>query len=133
MTIFYRDDVRALLPTVAFSDEQLESTMYMVAGWLRLASRLTVLPDPLPLDHPLYGPALELVVMALTNPEGLLVKGFGPGTRRWPLEDRKASILEEIRKYYLRLGTMPSGSFPDPVPLPDPQYAALQLVRWTGR
>lgn len=132
MSLIRYEDVRGLLPTVTFADEQLDAAMLMVGGWLRLASRLVEMPFYLPDDHPLYGPALELTVMVLTNPEGVLLKGFGPSTRRWPLEDRKMAILEEVRKYYMRAGTMPSGSFPDAVPLPDPQLP-LRLVRWTGR
>jgi hypothetical protein len=76
-------DVRELLPQVgeAYGDEQLLVAMGLVAGWLRTATGLTVLPSEIPVDHDLYAPALELLALLVSNPENLERSESGRGVR----------------------------------------------------
>lgn len=129
MTLLTADDVRDLVPQEDFSDGQLAVTMRLVAGWLLDATGLTVLPDPIPDTHALFAPALELVALVAENPTSLASKTAGPTSRMWPLAPRRDAVLARVRAKYR---AQPSGSFPDPVPLPD-ALEPSRLVRWVGR
>lgn len=113
-------DVRDLVPQEQFSDDQLTVTMRLVAGWLRDASGLTELPDPLPDTHALWSPALELVALVAENPTSLASRTSGPTSRAWPQARRRDAILAGVRATYTREQTGPRGSFPPPEPWPDP-------------
>lgn len=116
------DDVRGLLPEEDLDDTQIQAAMRLVAGWLRAASGRTDVSELADVD-PLYSPALELVVLVVTNAEGLERKMIGPITKQWQraapnLLERRDAILQQVR----RLRTMPSGNFPCAQPWPDPAY-----------
>jgi hypothetical protein len=120
-------DVRELLPQVgdAYGDDQLLVAMGLVAGWLRTATGLTVLPTQIPLEHDLYAPALELLALLVSNPENLERSESGRGVRWWSRSPRRDHILAQLRARY-RGG--PSGCFPPPRRWPDPDR--LYVNRW---
>lgn len=128
MPLLTAQDVRDLVPQEDFSDAQLAVTMRLVAGWLLEATGLLSLPDPIPDTDLLFAPALELVALVAENPTALASKTVGPTSRMWPLASRRDAILKRVRGRY---SGQPSGDFPDPVPLPDPNIPT-QLVWWTG-
>src|SRR3954467_1750705 len=96
------DDVRALLPQVgdAYGDDQLEVSMQLVAGWLRTATGLSVLPDPVPPEHDLFSPALELLALLVSNPENLERSESGRGVRWWSRSPRRDHILAQLHARY---------------------------------
>lgn len=113
------DDIRGLLPTQEFADTQLDAAMRLVAGWLRGATGQAELPAELPADHPLYAAAVELVVLTITNPEGVQSRGYGPKTRTYATESRREVILAQVRETYRRSAIAPAGCFPPPQTWPE--------------
>jgi len=127
MSLLPLDDVRDLLPQQStLGDPQLVVAMKLVGSWIRTATGLTDLPDPLPEDHDLYAPALELVSLVITNPENLERSEMGGRVRWWSRSPRRDAILAELHKRYRRGATLPAGEFPcaqswpDPVRIPAP-------------
>lgn len=120
MTLLDPKDVRDLLPHERLADDQLAVTMRLVAGWLRQASGLTELPDPIPDTHALWSPALELVTLVAENPTSLASRTAGPTSASWPLAPRRDAILGGVRATYRAAATAPSGSFPPAARWPDP-------------
>lgn len=113
-------DVRGLLPTQELTEVQLDAAMKLVAGWLRGAADTTALPAELTEDHPLYAAAVELVILTVTNPEGVQSRGYGPKTRTYDTENRRKVILDGVRERYRTAALAPSGSFPPASVWPDP-------------
>lgn len=112
-------DVRGLLPGYDVPDPQLASANKLVAGWVREDTGLGTLPDPIPDTDALYAPALELLVLAVTNPEVLASKTVGPTDRKWPVARRIDAIRRGLKARSQQAGSEPSGDFPDPFPWPD--------------
>lgn len=121
MPLLANKDVRDLVPQENFTDDQLTVTMRLVAGWLRDATGLTELPDPLTDTHALWSPALELVALVAENPTSLASKTVGPTSRTWPQARRRDAILDRVRSVYASSTGGPAGSFPDALPWPDPK------------
>ena len=120
MPLLTNDDVRDLVPQEDFSDEQLDVTMRLVAGWLREASGQTTLAEPLPDTDPLWSPALELVALVAENPTSLASRTSGPTSRTWPQARRRDAILAGVRAAKAAASTTPFGDFPDALCWPDP-------------
>lgn len=125
MTLIPLTDVRALIPQDSFTDAQLNVTMGLVAGWLQTAAGLAAPPDSLSPTDQLYAPALELVALVADNPTSLASRTAGPTSRMWPLASRRDAVLDRVRQMYRG---QPTGSFPCPIPLPDPV-----IVPWSFR
>jgi hypothetical protein len=71
----------------------------MASGWLRGATGLASWPEPLPDD--LWAWALELGVLAYTNPEGLTAETISNGDYTTGRDrHRKEAILAEARRCY---------------------------------
>lgn len=115
-------DVRGLLPTQELTEQQLDAAMKLVASWLRSAAGADV-PAELADSHPLYAAAVELVILTVTNPEGVQSRGYGPKTRTYDTDTRRAAILSEVRESYRKAALSPSGSFPLPAVWPDPMWS----------
>lgn len=120
MSLLAAEDVRDLLPQEDFPDDQLDVAMRIVAGWLRRASGLTQLPDPLTEDHDLWSPAVELVALFAENPTSLASRTAGPTSRSWPQARQRDAILADVRSQYRRAAQSARGSFPAAQPWPDP-------------
>lgn len=120
MPLLSTTDVRALVPQEDFSDEQLNVTMLLVAGWLREDAGLTELPNPLPADHALWSPALELVALVASNPTSLASRTAGPTSQTWPLARERDAIRRRVRATWARVNAAPAGSFPEAPEWPDP-------------
>lgn len=128
MPLIPYDDIRGLLPTGELSDTQLDSAMKLVASDLRDAIKPAQLPAELTEAHPLYGAAFRLVVMDVTNPEGVQSRGFGPKTRTYDTHSRRQAILDDLRESYRQAVASPVGCFPPVQDYPDP--AARPRPRW---
>lgn len=116
--------VKDLLPQEDLDDTQITAAMRLVAGWLKSDAGLPELPDGLSDDDPLFSPALELVVLQVSNIEGLDRVTAGPTTKQWPrpvngVKARRDAIREQVRRTFL---LQPGGQFPCPQRYPDPAY-----------
>lgn len=120
-------DVRGLLPNQELADAQLDSAMKLVAGWLRTATRPADLPAELTADHPLYAAAVELVILTVTNPEGVQSRGYGPKTRTYATDSRRDAILLEVRETYRQAAVSPAGCFPAPEVWPESVVRPWQI------
>lgn len=112
--------VTDLLPQSNIPQKQLEAAMRMVAGWLKSDAGLDEPPSELTDENPLFAAAFELVVLLVTNPELLASKTVGPTGRSWPQAQRRDDIRRDVRETARRAGAGPRGSFPPPLPWPDP-------------
>lgn len=131
MTLLTAQDVRDLVPQEDFSDEQLAVTMRLVAGWLRDATGLTELPDPIPDTDALWSPALELVALVAENPTSLASKTVGPTSQTWPQARRRDAILARVRAVYSSSTGGPAGEFPCAQPWPD-GHVVIANRWWTN-
>lgn len=115
-------DVRALVPQEDFSDEQLVVTTKLVAGWLREDTGRTDIDSATELDEtdPLWSPALELIALVAENPTSLASRTAGPTSQTWPLARERDRIRARVKALYRKDTSGPRGSFPDPLPWPDP-------------
>lgn len=120
MPLIPYEDIRGFLPTQEFSEQQLAAAMKLVASDLRDAIKPATLPAELPEDHELYGPAFRLVVMEITNPEGVTSRGYGPKTRTYASSAERRAILDAVRESYHQASVAPSGCFPPPQTWPEP-------------
>lgn len=131
MPLLTAQDVRDLVPQEDFSDQQLAVTMRLVAGWLREASGLDELPDPLTDTDPLWSPALELVALVAENPTSLASRTSGPTSQTWPQARRRDAILARVRGSSEAGGAAPRGSFPAAPLWPDPTRYSQTPEGWT--
>jgi hypothetical protein len=128
MALLDQQIVKDLLPQEDLADTQITAAMRLVAGWLKDASGSDTVPDALADDDPLFSPALELTVLAVTNIEDLVHFVAGPTQKQWQrvapgLLARRDAILDRVRRH----ATLPSGDFPCAQPWPDPAYG---VTRW---
>lgn len=128
MPLIPYDDIRGFLPGQDFGDEQLAAAMKLVASDLRDAIRPASLPAEIPEEHDLYGAAFRLVVIAVTNPEGVTSRGYGPKTRTYSSSAERAEILSDVRERHLQATVSPAGSFPPARAYPD----AAERTTWSG-
>lgn len=123
MPLIPYEDVRGFLPTQDFGADQLAAAMKLVASDLRDAITPAQLPPELPEDHELYGPAFRLVVMEITNPEGVTSRGYGPKTRTYASSAERRAILDGVRERYRQAAVAPAGCFPPPQSWPESTVA----------
>lgn len=124
MTLLDPQIIQDLLPQEDLSDAQIAAAMRLVAGWLKTDAGLSTVPDGLADDDPLFSPALELVVLQVSNIEGLYRLTTGPTAKEWPrsvngVKARRDQIRDEVRRWS-RL--QPKGEFPCQPRYPDPAY-----------
>lgn len=110
--------VTDLLPQYDVPDTQLAAAQRLVAGWLKTDAGLDTTPDGLTDADDLFAPAFELVSLVVTNPELLSTRTSGPTMRTWPIAAQRDRIRADVRARFAAGG--PRGSFPDPLPWPDP-------------
>lgn len=127
-------DVRTYLSRPDITDGQVLVAGRLVAGWLREDSGGPV-AVPLTEDDPLWPPAFELVVLAVTNPASIAARSAGPTSTTWPITVQRDAIRQGVRDRAQRAANQPSGSFP-PAPvypdaaLPAGWLAAREAMRW---
>lgn len=136
MPLLTPDELRAHLPAYAITDEQANSAIRLVSGWLLEATGLDELPDPAAAPEPdlLWSAALELAALVVTNPESLASKTVGPTGRQWPMNPRATAILERVSRHFQGPGALARGdgfgSFPDAATWPDPPSIAGWGTTW---
>lgn len=89
----------------------------VVWGWLKPRLGLEERPTPVPAE--VFSWAIELGAIAHENPAGLSGKQLGSNSRQYSAE-RRGEILDEAEAYSGGGSGAPMGTFPDPLPYPDP-------------
>lgn len=109
-------DLGELLRQPNINDASAVQAIRLAEGWLMAATRVTPWPpDPAPED--LRGWAMELAVMAYTDPQAMTTTS---GERDSLVQlQRRQEILDAAHRVYAGEGR-PSGSFPPPAAYPDP-------------
>ena len=98
----------------------------VVAGWILGATGWASVPAEDAIPAPLKAWALELGGIAYENPTSQTDDQTDLVRSAW--RDRRSQILAEIRAWAQSNGTVagstpaPRGSFPKPLPYPDPTY-----------
>ncbi len=96
-----------------------ETAIRMAEGWLAGATRLDPWP-PDPVGEDLWAWALELAVLAYTNPTGLASVTAGGEVTQWSdAARRRQEILDAARAAHNSQGR-PVASFPPAQPWPEP-------------